>query len=148
MARLVMRVKDMARTLTCGMFWDGSHTTITAQWLLPRAGRLFHMQLPWHHCKPQNTTVGFMSHEKCHCNPECSPLSTSSTFFPHTELSLHGQAGSDCKLCCVGCLAAGQRFMVMFWVIGQGQEAVGHWRWLCGDCGGFSGCVSWPEVCL
>lgn len=36
--------------------------------------------------------------------------------------------------------------MVMFWVIGQGQEGGGYWWWLCGDCVGFQSASSWPGV--
>lgn len=57
---------------------------------------------------------------KCHHDLEGSPLSV---FCPETELSLHRRAGTARAVCC---LAAGPKFMVMVWVIGQGHEGGGH----------------------
>lgn len=79
--------------------------------------------------KAYNTTLAFMLRVKRHRNQESAhPLDTSSTFPPQTELSLHGRAEHSPTVSSAVCVAwqPGQKFMVMFWVIGQGQEGGGR----------------------
>lgn len=89
----------------------------------------------------------FTSRVKCHHNQALTPrhqlhfLPSDRAVFTWTS-----RAELDCKLHCVCCLAAGQKFMVMLWVMGQAQEGGGHWWWQCGDCVRFQTLSSWPGV--
>lgn len=64
---------------------------------------------------------------------------------PPRRLSLHGRAVTSAVW---ARWQPRQKFMLMFWVIGLGQEGGGRWWWLCGNCGGFQAASSWPWIWL